>query len=100
METIAHNQKKDPEFMAGFFETEESYDPEYAAKLGVDLDRMVYWDQREHGAEKGLDILGALIASGQFNMIVVNSVAGLSPQRERDGEMIDVGMALEMGRLQ
>ena len=100
LETIAHNMKINPEFTAGFFETEESYDPVYAEMLGIDLDRFVYWDQREHGAEKGLDILNALVASGEFNMIVVNSVSGLSPQKERDGNMEDVGMALKMGRLQ
>ena len=74
METVAYNMKIDPEFTAGFFETEESYDPEYARMLGIDLDRFVYWDQREYGAEKGLDILIALVASGEFNMIIVNSV--------------------------
>ena len=74
LETIAHNMKLDPNFTAGFFETEESYDPNYAKMLGIDLDRFVYWDQQEHGAEKGLDILNALVNSGQFNMIVVNSV--------------------------
>lgn len=94
METVAYNMKIDPEFTAGFFETEESYDPEYARMLGIDLDRFVYWDQREYGAEKGLDILIALVASGEFNMIIVNSVAGLAPQREIDGNIEDSNMAL------
>ena len=100
METVAYNMKIDPDFTAGFFETEESYDPEYARMLGIDLDRFVYWDQREYGAEKGLDILVALVASGEFNMIIVNSVAGLAPQKEIDGNIEDANMALKMGRLQ
>lgn len=94
LQIIAENQKMNPDFMAGFFETEESWDPEYAKLLGVDLDRCVYWDQREHGAEKGLDILVSLASSGEFDMLVINSVAGLSPQEERDAEMGKSSMAL------
>lgn len=82
LETIAFNQKADPDFVGGIFETEESFDPDYAATFGIDMDRFVYWDQQDSGAEKGLDILRGLVASGQFNMIIVNSVAGLTPNKE------------------
>lgn len=72
---VAHQQKKDPEFTAGQFETEGSFDPEFVENvLGVDMDRFIHWDQKDMTAEKGLDILRGLVSSGEFNMIIVNSV--------------------------
>jgi len=94
IETIAKNQKTDPEFVAGWFETEGSVDPDQLKMFGVDMSRLVYWDQTEVGAEQGFDILRSLVASGQFNMIVVNSVAGLAPRVEVEGDMDKANIAL------
>lgn len=108
--TIAENQriarekaiadgKDNYQFMAGWFETEQSFDKKFAKELGIDLDQFVYWDQKDVTAEKGLDILISLVASGQFKIIVINSIAGLCPTAEIEGEMGDANMALKDGRL-
>lgn len=94
IEIIAHNQKIDPDFVAGWFETEGSIDEEILKSFGVDMERLVYWDQTDCGAEQGLDILRSLIASGQFNMIVVNSVAGLAPKKEIEDDIEKQNVAL------
>lgn len=88
-ETMAEEQKNDPEAVCGYFETEESYDPEYARMLGVDTNRLIYWDQRNVTAETGFDILRSVIESGQCSIILVNSVAGLVPTVEVEKEMKD-----------
>lgn len=98
LEIIAHNQKlakaKGEEFVAGFFETEQSWDSEYAKSLGVDLDTCVYWDQKDCSAEKGLDILISFVNSGQFNCIVINSVSGLLPTKEKSEDIESNNIAL------
>ena len=78
----------------GIFETEGSYDAEYAQMLGVDLDQFYYWDQADVNAEQGLDILLSLIRSGKFKVLVVNSVAGLVPKVEEEAQLTDNQMAL------
>lgn len=95
LETIAYNQKKDSDFMAGWFETEGSYDPDYAKNVfGIDHKRCTYWDQKDYGAETGLDILRGLVSSGVYNMIVINSVAGLTPKKEIVDNIEDQNVAL------
>lgn len=94
IETIAHNQKLDPNFTAGWFETEGSIDPEQLEAFGVDMDRLVYWDQKDVGAEQGFDILRSLVSSGEFDMIICNSVAGLCPTKEVEDEMDKANIAL------
>ena len=95
IETIAFNQKNNENFIAGWFETEESFDYEYAEMLGIDTDRIVIWDQRDTGAEQGLDILRGLITDGSFNMIVINSVAGLTPKKELEDDIGKANIALQ-----
>ena len=58
------------------------------------MDRLVYWDQKEVGAEQGFDILRSLVSSGEFDMIVCNSVAGLCPTKEVEDEMDKANIAL------
>lgn len=91
IEIIKHNQeiakKENRQFMAGWFESEESVDPEFLEDLGVDMSSVVYWDQRNVSAEEGFDILRALVSSGEFDMIVVNSIAGLCAGKELDDDM-------------
>lgn len=62
--------------------------------LGVDTDRLVYWDQRDYaGAEQALEVLRGVVASGTCDMIVINSVAGLSIKEEniKDLDSVQVG---------
>lgn len=94
IETIAKNQKENPDFVAGWFETERSVDEEQLKAFGIDMDRLVYWDQSEVGAEQGFDILRGLVASGEFDLIAVNSVAGLAPKIEIEGEMDKANIAV------
>lgn len=82
LNTIAKNQKENPNFVAGWFETEGSVTWEDIEKFGIDTDRLVYWDQRSITAEQGLDILIDSVFSGNFDMIVLNSIAGLCCKSE------------------
>ena len=94
LEIIAYNQKLNPDFVAGWFETEESMDPDYLKMFGIDPTRFMYWDQRAMSAEQGLETLRGLIASGTLNMIVCNSVAGLMPSKESEDDLEKQGVAL------
>jgi recombination protein RecA len=94
IETIVLNQHLNPNFVAGWFETENSVDEDQLKMFGVDMDRLVYWDQKETGAEQGFDVLRGLVSSGQFNMIVVNSVAGICPKTEIEDDLEKSNIAL------
>lgn len=95
LEIIAENQKKDPEFIAGWFETERSLDLEYLKQFGIDMDRFIIIEQSEElPAEKCMDILRGMASSGQFNVIVMNSVAALLPTKEVTDEMEKANIAL------
>jgi len=96
LEIIAMNQRLDPDFMAGWFETAEgSFDFEYAKMLGVDVDRLVYTEQPIEGAERGLDAVRAMVSSGALDLMVVNSVAGLTPRKEIEDELEKQNVALQ-----
>ena len=82
LNTIAYNQKNDPNFTAGWFETEGSITSDDIEKFGIDMDRFVYWDQRDITSEQGLDILIDTVFSGNFDMICLNSIAGLCCKSE------------------
>jgi recombination protein RecA len=79
--------------MAAFIDVEHALDPAYAKKLGVDIDNLLV-SQPDYG-EQALEITGALIASGQIDVLVVDSVAALVPKAELDGEMGDSHMGLQ-----
>lgn len=87
---MAEAQKKFPNKMVGFVDMEHAGDNEYAKNIGVDLDRM-YVAQPDYG-EQALEITEALIRSGEFSLIVVDSVAALVPKKEIEGEMGDATM--------
>ena len=72
---------------AAFIDAEHALDPQYAAKLGVNVDEL-YISQPDTG-EQALDICEALVRSGAIDIIVVDSVAALTPKAEIDGEMGD-----------
>lgn len=78
---------------AAFIDAEHALDPVYAAKLGVQMDDLVI-AQPESG-EKALGICETLVASGGFDIIVVDSVAALVPQAEIDGDMGDSHVGLQ-----
>src|SRR6266481_812851 len=79
--------------MAAFIDVEHALDPAYAKKLGVDVDNLLV-SQPDYG-EQALEITGALIASNQIDVLVVDSVAALVPKPELDGEMGDSHMGLQ-----
>jgi len=91
LQVIAEAQKKGG--MAAFIDVEHALDPAYSRKLGVDIDNLLV-SQPDYG-EQALEITGALIASGQIDVLVVDSVAALVPKAELDGEMGDSHMGLQ-----
>jgi recombination protein RecA len=91
LQVIAEAQKKGG--MAAFIDVEHALDPVYSRKLGVDVDNLLV-SQPDFG-EQALEITGALIASGQIDVLVVDSVAALVPKAELDGEMGDSHMGVQ-----
>ncbi|GCF94151.1 protein RecA [Enterococcus florum] len=70
---------------AAFIDAEHALDPQYAQKLGVNIDELLL-SQPDTG-EQGLEIADALVSSGAVDIIVIDSVAALVPRAEIDGEM-------------
>src|SRR5499427_2328601 len=90
LQVIAEAQKKGG--MAEFIDVEHALDPVYAKKLGVDVDNLLV-SQPDWG-EQALEITAHLIASGQIDVLVVDSVAALVPKAELEGEMGDSHMGV------
>ncbi len=80
---IAEAQKKSG--ICAFIDAEHAMDPEYAARLGVNLDELLI-SQPDTG-EQALEIVESLVRSGNLDVIVVDSVAALTPKDEIEGEM-------------
>jgi recombination protein RecA len=78
---------------AAFIDAEHALDPTYAAKLGVDIDNLVV-SQPDYG-EQGLEIAQSLVQSQAIDVVVVDSVAALTPKAEIEGEMGDSHMGLQ-----
>ena len=74
-------------------DAEHAIDPEYAAKLGVDIDELIL-SQPDNG-EQALEIVEMLAQSGAIDIIIVDSVAALVPQQELDGVMSDNQVGLQ-----
>lgn len=91
LHAIAEVQKRGG--MAAFIDAEHALDPDYAAKLGVDVDELLL-SQPDTG-EQGLEIADALVASGAIDIVVIDSVAALVPRAEIEGEMGDSHMGLQ-----
>ena len=79
--------------IAAFVDAEHALDPVYAKKLGVDLENL-YVSQPDTG-EQALDIVDALVRSGAVDLIVVDSVAALTPKAEIEGDMGDSHVGLQ-----
>src|SRR5260221_2724490 len=78
---------------AAFIDAEHALDPDYARKLGVDVDNLL-GSQPDNG-EQALEIAETLIRSGGVDVVVVDSVAALVPKAELEGEMGDPQMGLQ-----
>ena len=78
---------------AAFIDAEHALDPIYAQKLGVDINEL-YVSQPDNG-EQALDICEALVRSGAIDVVVIDSVAALTPKAEIDGEMGDSFVGLQ-----
>jgi recombination protein RecA len=88
---IAEAQKKGG--TAAFVDAEHALDPVYAAKLGVDTDELLV-SQPDTG-EQALEITDMLVRSGAVDVVVVDSVAALTPKAEIEGEMGDSHVGLQ-----
>ena len=78
---------------AAFIDAEHALDPEYARKIGVDVDNLLI-SQPDNG-EQALEITETLVRSNAVDIIVIDSVAALVPQAEIEGEMGDSHMGLQ-----
>lgn len=75
-----------------YIDTEQALDADYAHKLGVDIDKLIF--SQPTSAEEALEVVDILAKSGDVNLIIVDSVAALAPEAELNGEMGDVTMGL------
>lgn len=90
MHAIAESQKAGG--IAAFIDAEHAFDRFYAEKLGVDIDNLII-SQPDNG-EQALEIADNLIRSGAIDLVVIDSVAALTPKSEIEGEMGDSKMGL------
>ncbi|GAA4181226.1 recombinase RecA [Gryllotalpicola koreensis] len=91
LHAIANAQKNGG--IAAFVDAEHALDPEYAKKLGVDIDALLV-SQPDTG-EQALEIADMLVRSGSIDLIVIDSVAALVPRAEIEGEMGDSHVGLQ-----
>ncbi|HEY7856389.1 MAG TPA: recombinase RecA [Terriglobales bacterium] len=91
LQIIAQAQKTGG--MAAFIDAEHALDPNYARKLGVDIDNLLV-SQPDWG-EQALEIAEALVRSSAVDVLVIDSVAALVPKAELDGEMGDSHVGLQ-----
>ena len=88
---IAEQQKAGG--VCAFVDAEHALDPQYARKLGVDIDELLI-SQPDTG-EQALEITDTLVRSGAVNMVVVDSVAALTPKSELEGDMGDSSVGVQ-----
>ncbi len=88
---VAEEQKKGG--VCAFVDAEHALDPQYAKKLGVDLDELLI-SQPDTG-EQALEITDTLVRSGAVNLVVVDSVAALTPKSELEGDMGDSSVGVQ-----
>ena len=88
---VAEQQKKGG--VCAFVDAEHALDPQYARKLGVDVDELLI-SQPDTG-EQALEITDTLVRSGAVNMVVVDSVAALTPKSELEGDMGDSSVGVQ-----
>lgn len=88
----AETQKKGG--TVAFIDAEHALDPTYAKNIGVDIDNMLL-SQPDGGGEEALDIVETLARSGAVDLIIVDSVAALTPKSELEGEMSDQNVGVQ-----
>lgn len=88
---VAEEQKKGG--ICAFVDAEHALDPQYAKKLGVNLDELLI-SQPDTG-EQALEIVDTLVRSGAVSMVVVDSVAALTPKSELEGDMGDSNVGVQ-----
>lgn len=91
LHAVAEAQKKGG--IAAFIDAEHALDPVYARNLGVNIDDL--WISQPDNGEQALEITERLVRSGAIDIIVVDSVAALTPQAEIEGDMGDSHMGLQ-----
>lgn len=91
LHAVAEEQKKGG--VCAFVDAEHALDPQYASKLGVDLDELLI-SQPDTG-EQALEITDTLVRSGAVNLVVVDSVAALTPKSELEGDMGDRNVGVQ-----
>ena len=91
LHAIAESQKKGG--IAAFIDAEHALDPIYAKNLGVNIDEL--WVSQPDTGEQALAIAENLVRSGAVDIIVVDSVAALTPQKEIEGDMGEPQMGLQ-----
>ena len=91
LHAIAEAQKSGG--IAAFIDAEHALDPTYAKNLGVNIDEL--WISQPDNGEQALEITESLVRSGAVDIIVVDSVAALTPQAEIEGDMGDSHMGLQ-----
>ena len=90
--TIATAQRENPEFKAVFLDAENAVDVEYMSRCGVDLTRLII--SRPEWAEQAFAIAEKAIRSGEYGIVVVDSVPALSPLAEMNGDVGDAHVGL------
>ncbi|MEM7191113.1 MAG: recombinase RecA [Pseudomonadota bacterium] len=91
LHTVAEEQKKGG--ICAFVDAEHALDPAYARKLGVDVDELLI--SQPDAGEQALEITDTLVRSGAVSMVVVDSVAALTPRAELEGDMGDAQVGLQ-----
>lgn len=79
--------------LAAIIDAEHAFDPTYAERLGVDIERL--WISQPDNGEQALEIAEQLIRSSAVDVVVVDSVAALTPKQEIEGEMGDKNIGLQ-----
>lgn len=91
LEAIAESQKAGG--IAAFIDAEHALDPTYAKNLGVNIDEL--WISQPDNGEQALEITESLVRSGAVDIIVIDSVAALTPQAEIEGDMGESHVGLQ-----
>ncbi len=78
--------------VAAIIDAEHAFDPTYAQKLGVNVDQL--WISQPDSGEQALDIAEQLIRSGAVDLVIVDSVAALTPKKEIEGDMGETNVGL------
>ncbi len=91
LHAVAEAQKQGG--IAAFIDAEHALDPQYAKAIGINIDEL--WVSQPDTGEQALEIAESLVRSGAVDIIVIDSVAALTPQAEIEGEMGDSHMGLQ-----